>query len=517
MAGDYTPEPFEERVLHEATFPCGGFYKYTFRIALVGDQGSGKTSLLQRLLSPDAVPGQQSPTFMADFKTCTFVMEDFCEVRVQMWDASGAEHARKVVGNMFQPDSPECCDAAVVCFDLSRESSLEGVQYWLDMIHQQGASPVLTLCGTMGDKPIRRVTTFHMGEFAAQHGLTVTEACAETGQGVKELFQGLAQYLYDVKEGRREVPCVEKEPEPQKPPVAAPAPESLVTRSPSGRVYSHHTFKYLLLGAAEVGKTSTVTRLADNMFDEAYVPTVVPELATVDFYIGDAHVECKVWDLPGSDISCENQHPSADTLKHFEGAVGAVMVFDLMSAASFKWLKAYHLLLQLDRLPGRVVVGNKADVAARQPPEVSSEDARGWAEANGLEYAECSARTGQGVDELFRRLTAQVWERTVVAAQQLQRRVDIWSRRVEVPRFAQHDITHVIFTEEQLRLTFDKLDVQGRGFIPMQDFQLLNQGFEDMGLTEQEIARVLGQSRKHVPGQLTFNEFAVLMLRVAKA
>lgn len=42
----------------------------------------------------------------------------------------------------------------------------------------------------------------------AQHGLTVTEACAETGQGVKELFQGLAQYLYDVKEGRREVPCV---------------------------------------------------------------------------------------------------------------------------------------------------------------------------------------------------------------------------------------------------------------------------------------------------------------------
>lgn len=25
MAGDYTPEPFEERVLHEATFPCGGF------------------------------------------------------------------------------------------------------------------------------------------------------------------------------------------------------------------------------------------------------------------------------------------------------------------------------------------------------------------------------------------------------------------------------------------------------------------------------------------------------------
>lgn len=38
-----------------------------------------------------------------------------------------------------------------------RESSLEGVQYWLDMIHQQGASPVLTLCGTMGDKPIRRV------------------------------------------------------------------------------------------------------------------------------------------------------------------------------------------------------------------------------------------------------------------------------------------------------------------------------------------------------------------------
>lgn len=38
-----------------------------------------------------------------------------------------------------------------------------------------------------------------------------------------------------------------------------------------------------------------------------------------------------------------------------------------------------------------------------------------------------------------------------MAAQQLQRRVDIWSRRVEVPRFAQHDITHVIFTEEQLR------------------------------------------------------------------
>lgn len=56
------------------------------------------------------------------------------------------------------------------------------------------------------------------------------------------------------------------------------------------------------------------------------------------------------------------------------------------SAASFKWLKAYHLLLQLDRLPGRVVVGNKADVAARQPPEVDAAGGRVAASSVPLEH-----------------------------------------------------------------------------------------------------------------------------------
>ena len=87
---------------------------------------------------------------------------------------------------------------------------------------------------------------------------------------------------------------------------------------------------------------------------------------------------------------------------YYRGAQGAVLVYDVTSAESFRAIRQYLAELELEPELVTVLVGNKADREAdRRVPRVEGEK---LARENNLMFVETSAKTGEGVQEMFEKV-----------------------------------------------------------------------------------------------------------------
>lgn len=157
-------------------------------------------------------------------------------------------------------------------------------------------------------------------------------------------------------------------------------------------------FKLVLLGESAVGKSSLVSRFAKNTFDEFKESTIGAAFLTQSVYLpeSDATVKFEIWDTAG-----QERYKSLAPM-YYRNANAAIVVFDLTSPTSFGRAKIWVRELQLQAEEGIVVAlaGNKYDLER----QVDKEMAQAYATDAGLLYYECSAKTGEGVGQIFRDL-----------------------------------------------------------------------------------------------------------------
>ncbi|KAG2188100.1 hypothetical protein INT44_000851 [Umbelopsis vinacea] len=183
--------------------------------------------------------------------------------------------------------------------------------------------------------------------------------------------------------------------------------------------------KLVLLGEAAVGKSSLVIRFVNRDFQENREPTIggdVP-LTLVHLVICDAaafltqkcnvddrSIKFEIWDTAGQ----ERFHSLAPM--YYRNAQAAVVVYDVTKAASLDKAKSWVKELQRQANPNIVIalVGNKLDLVQQAEEEdedaeegtstvrqVPQEEAAAYAQESGLLFFETSARTGDGVDQVF--------------------------------------------------------------------------------------------------------------------
>ncbi|KAI8456660.1 P-loop containing nucleoside triphosphate hydrolase protein [Phakopsora pachyrhizi] len=179
---------------------------------------------------------------------------------------------------------------------------------------------------------------------------------------------------------------------------------------------SHRNFavimKFVVVGDSSTGKSSLLVQLTDKRFLGQSDPTIGVEFgASLISLPNGKKIKAQVWDTAGQESF------RAITRSYYRGAAGALLVFDTTHRRSFLNLDQWLEDLKLYGDPGLtiVVVGNKADLCESKPAsplsnlsnrlsssrEVSTEEARLWAEQRGLEYVETSAKTGDNVEEAF--------------------------------------------------------------------------------------------------------------------
>jgi Ras-related protein Rab-5C len=97
---------------------------------------------------------------------------------------------------------------------------------------------------------------------------------------------------------------------------------------------------------------------------------------------------------------------------YYRNANCAVVVYDITQSASLEKARNWIRELQRQADPSIVIAlcGNKSDLAVRR--QVTQEEAQKYAEEEGLMWAETSAKTGEGVTDIFTRI-GQCLPRTV--------------------------------------------------------------------------------------------------------
>ena len=116
--------------------------------------------------------------------------------------------------------------------------------------------------------------------------------------------------------------------------------------------------------------------------------------------MGGASVKVLVWDTAG-------QERFRNIAKqYYQGADGVLLVFDVCERKSFEqieyWLKELKESKKLDSLY-IVIVGNKIDLENKRV--VTREEGEKYAEKNNINYFEVSAKTGEGIEDMFNDIT----------------------------------------------------------------------------------------------------------------
>ena len=169
----------------------------------------------------------------------------------------------------------------------------------------------------------------------------------------------------------------------------------------------HYIIKIVLLGEANVGKTSLVYRFIENKFRENYKSTLGVNLLKKEMKIekyGD--VAAQIWDLGGQE--------SFKSLRklYLEGANGALIVYDCTKKKTFQrlddWMQDFKQARGNEPI---LLIGNKSDL--KDQIKIPDTEGMQFAKINNMEFISTSAKTGANVEHAFIEITKKILDKNL--------------------------------------------------------------------------------------------------------
>lgn len=108
------------------------------KVVLLGDEGVGKTSLLRQWTSNVYDPN--TPSTIGGAAQIKRDMVNGQQYSFQIWDTAGAERYR-ALAPLYARDSY----AAMIVFDMTRRTSFDHLDDWVNFIHQHGDIPFILI------------------------------------------------------------------------------------------------------------------------------------------------------------------------------------------------------------------------------------------------------------------------------------------------------------------------------------------------------------------------------------
>ncbi|XP_042022818.1 ras-related protein Rab11D-like [Salvia splendens] len=164
-----------------------------------------------------------------------------------------------------------------------------------------------------------------------------------------------------------------------------------------------YVFKVVLIGDSAVGKSQILSRFSRNEFSLDSKATIGVEFQTRTLLIHHKSVKAQIWDTAGQ------ERYRAVTSAYYRGAVGAMLVYDITKRQTFdhipRWLE--ELRAHADKNIVIMLIGNKTDLENQRA--VPTEDAKEFAEKEGLFFLETSALEATNVEEAFVTVLTQIF------------------------------------------------------------------------------------------------------------
>ena len=159
-----------------------------------------------------------------------------------------------------------------------------------------------------------------------------------------------------------------------------------------------HIFKVLLLGNSDVGKSSLILRYVDQVWSDTFVPTIGVDFKVKTLEIDNKQIKMQIWDTAGQE-RFRNVISS-----YFRGSHGILLIYDITNRDSFKNLENWLIEIEKNASQNvlKILIGNKNDLVNDR--EIQSEEGQAFANRNGMEFIEISAKMNTNVTEAFEAL-----------------------------------------------------------------------------------------------------------------
>ena len=164
------------------------------------------------------------------------------------------------------------------------------------------------------------------------------------------------------------------------------------------------SYKVVILGDSQVGKTTLLYHQLQQHRSQHHVATIGCQCHDVEVDVGNSKATLQVWDTAGQEI-----YKSLVPI-YLRESVAAIVVFDITEKSSFGSLSDWlHILFGI--LPEEspvFFVANKND--REESRQVDDDMGRAFAEKHGGRFFRTSAKTGEGINDLFKAVASTVLE-----------------------------------------------------------------------------------------------------------
>ena len=164
-----------------------------FKIITLGDSGVGKTSIINRFIN-DSFNNDEKLTLGIKFSFQIIKLPNGKDVKLNIIDTSGQEKYRSLPTSYFRN-----VDAVLFVFDLNQKVSFENIQKWINTFNENNNGKKKKKQYLVGNKnDLEQVVDQKLiDDFSQNNNLIYSGISAKTSNRVKELFEIIANELYD--------------------------------------------------------------------------------------------------------------------------------------------------------------------------------------------------------------------------------------------------------------------------------------------------------------------------------
>ena len=164
--------------------------KATIKVVLLGSEGVGKSSILNRFVYNDFKEEVDS-TNGASYAPKTLPVSGGKEMRFDVWDTAGKEKYR-TLNRFFMKDAL----FAIFVYDPFNKDSFDNLEWYISTMKEIGLKNCLYVVAenkTDRKDRVKEVSEEEGKEYARQNKAIFRAVSAKTGEGIEDLFK---QYIY---------------------------------------------------------------------------------------------------------------------------------------------------------------------------------------------------------------------------------------------------------------------------------------------------------------------------------
>ena len=175
------------------TSTSDSYYDYSYKLIIIGNSGTGKSSLIKSAVSSEFNNDYQT-TIAFEYSSMMIKVNNDKTYKLQIWDTCGQEIYRSLISNFYRNAS-----LAVLLYSINDMKSFEALDEWVNDLREKASSDILIfLVGNKSDLEDERVIEFEQGkQYSKDKNLHFfAETSAKIRNNAKDIFIEPAKQLH---------------------------------------------------------------------------------------------------------------------------------------------------------------------------------------------------------------------------------------------------------------------------------------------------------------------------------